>query len=159
MQTGTQELRITKAGNSKIKDSVLAGKLSKWWEMEQIEKEKLQPKSQWSGGSFDWGFYRKQEKKGLFTEMVRIPGNHWKDEKRIEKGHQGWTTTVRKTSLQSHLRRTTSSLKKESKRETCTNISLGRNHCVLWNCTGKLVANRIVEDMVKQTWSCQDCNK
>ena len=44
-------------------------------------------------------------------------------------------------------------LEESIKRETCTSISLRWNHCVLWNCTGKLVANRIVEDMVKQTWS------
>ena len=74
---------------------------------------------------------RSKRIKGLLQEWFGNTGTIGKDDKKREKGHQGRTTSIRRIKLQSHLRRTTSSLKKASKRETCTDISLGCNHYVL----------------------------
>ena len=76
--------------------------------------------------------------KGPFTEMVQKRRNHWqrwqrKERKAIMKEiMQSRESGCKITSKNNFFRR-----KKAQKRKTCTNISLGWNYCVLWNCTGK----------------------
>ena len=109
MQTGTQELRITKAGNNKNQRQHSHRKTPKVmmdganWKREAATKKSMVRRIIWLKLPHEVREDKAVNRDGSGTQD---PFAKMTWEKR---GHQGWTTAIRRINLQSHLRRTTSS--------------------------------------------------